>query len=738
LQPRARRVALLVIAAILVVGAFAWYNRWHLSRTAIRIADPLVRAWAAHQVLQGSDSAYRLVASPIIVDAAHRRITIDTITVTTDTAANNRLPRPHAVVTMRFRHCGLTGIDLTALAAGGGLHALHAGCDSVSLAMRTIVPPIDTVTGPQPADSNNFLRFQGQVDLPAVLPHIAVDALEFPHMHVALDLLASDGRRTSLTVDSIALSLDSIYIDPAQPVTQRRPLFAHDITVRLDRFEGITRSSAHIGLRHLRANLEDGTATFDDVLYETAPKPHGDSAGFARLRLQHLHLSGVYWRSFLLAGDVIVGALDVDTVSLRTIHAVKPPHTHSHHEAPPSLEAGLRSIGHLVILDSMILKSTTITQVAVTHRDSAVTTVRRVTVGHAAFAPDASRWNTPFPLGHLTLAIDGLLRRTPRMNVAVGRVWLAADSSHLVFDSLHAAPPGNDSAWQAINPYRKARLSVTMRRVDLRGIDLQAFARHGDLRARAIEVGGMIIDVLKDKNKPEDPAPKVVRRTPEDALRDVGAVIQVDTVLGQGLVTYRERAAGAPSPGILSFGAIRVRGYNFSTDPRRMNDAHPFRLIGDTKLMGAGAMHVEWDVPLLSRDLSMHWHGSLGRMNPEAMNGFLPNSVGMRFAGGTFDGATWQASVTHGLASGTLAPRWHDLHVELPGVDRGDSGVVGGIVRGVAKLAANTFGIRADNDTIGGAQPIDGVINHQWINVEPLPLFIWLQLRAPLLGILKK
>ncbi len=736
--PPHRRRALLIVAAILVVGAFVWYNRWHLSKTALQVADPLVRAWAARQVLQGSDSVYHLVASPIVVDAAHRRIAVDTITVTTDTAVNNRLARPHTAITMRFRRCALTGIDLTALAGGAGLHAVHAGCDSVYLTARTLVPPLDTSTGPQPADSNNFLRFQGQLNLPAVLPHVAVDRLEFPHVHVALELLASDGRRTSLVVDSVALRLDSIYIDPAQPVAQRRPLFARDITVRLDRFASVTKSGAHVALQHLLANLEDGTATLDEFLYESPPGQGGDSAGFVGARLQHLQLTGVRWRSFLLAGDVLVGGLDVDTVVVRTLHAVKPPHTHSHHEAPPALETALRGIGHAVMLDSVVLQSTTLTQMAVTHRDSAVTTVRRLTIGRAAFTPDAPQWNSAFPLGHLTVVVDGVLRRTPRMNVALAHVRLNADSSHLVFDALHAAPPGDDSAWQAINPYRKARLSVTMRRIDLRGINLPAFARRGDLRARAIQVSGMVIDVLKDKNKPEDPAPKVVRRTPQAVLHDVGAVMQVDTLLGQGLVTYREREAGAPSPGILSFGAIQLRGYNFSTDPRRMTAGHPFRLIGDTRLMGAGALHVEWDVPLLARDFAMQWHGSLGRMNPEAMNGFLPNSVGMRFTGGTFDSATWSATVSHGLASGTLAPRWHDLHVELPGVDRSDSGVVGGIVRGVAKLAANTFGIRADNDTTGGAHPIDGPINHQWINVETLPQFVWLQLRTPLLAILKK
>ena len=105
---------------------------------------------------------------------------------------------------------------------------------------------IAACAGRQAADSNNFLRFQGKIDLPRMLPHFGVDVVEFPHVHVEFNLLASDGRRTSLAVDSLAVKLDSVLIDPRVPVAKRRPLFSRDISVRLDRFEGNTKEAAHL------------------------------------------------------------------------------------------------------------------------------------------------------------------------------------------------------------------------------------------------------------------------------------------------------------------------------------------------------------------------------------------------------------------------------------------------------------------------------------------------------------
>ena len=739
MTPKQRRRLLFAAAATVLVAVVAlWALRWHLSRTVVRVADPLVRAWVASQVLATSDSAYRFSASSIRVDEAARRIAIDSITITTDTEVNRRLARPRPILTLRFTRCELTGIDLAGLAAGRGLHATHAGCDSVSLLDRTLVASMATTTATaQDADSNNFLRFQGKLNLPTVLPYVGVDVVAFPHVHVAFELIGTDGKGSALSVDSLAVELDSVRIDPREPVAKRRPLFSRDISVRLDRFAGLTKDGAHLSLEHLNANLEDGTCLLDVIVYEPPPGRRADSLGFAALRARHVTLEGVNWRAFLLTGAVAVGRLNVDTTLIRIVEARAPRDFRALPRAPKRIETTLRAIGHRVRLDSLAIKAVTVVETGQTPGDAATTTFRRVSLGHLEFGDDEMSWGSPFPIGHVTLAIEGLMRRTSGMNTAVSQLALDAAGKRITVDSLRSAPEGDDSAFQRREPFRKVRLSVAMAHLEATDFDLPAFLRRGALRTRTLDVRRLVLDVLMDKAKPEKPGSRV-RRTPQAVMRDAATEIQVDTLTGTGLVTYRERDSTATTPGTLTFGTLQLRGYNFSTDPARMTSATPFRLIGDARLMGVGAMHVEWDVPLLSRDFAMRWHGSLGPMDPKAMNSFLPDAVGMRFMAGTFEGAEWSAVVAKGMATGKLAPRWHDLHVSLPGVARNDSGVVGGILRGVAKFAANTFGIRSDNTGTGGHQPIDASIGHQWARNETLPEFVWVQLRDPLLLILKK
>lgn len=727
-----------VLAAVAVLLIVFWATRWHWSKVAITVADPMVRAWLSSNVLQSSDSAYVLTASTIRVEESSRRIAIDSISVITDTQVNSRLARPHPVLAIRFVRCEITGIDLAGLAAGRGLHALHAGCDSVSMRERTVVAGgTRAAPDPQDADSNNFLRFQGKLDLPAALPYIGVDVVAFPHVHVGFDLLGSDGKRSSMTVDSLAVQLDSVRIDPKEPVAKRRPLFSHDISVRIDRFSGQLKDGAHLSLEHLYANLEDGSSRLDMIAYEPVPGHRADSLGFAAISARHVTLEGVRWRQFLLSGDVTVARLSIDTALVKIVEAKTPKDFQRLPRAPRRIETSLRAIGRAVRLDSLAIKAVTVVEAGATAADSATTTLRRVSLGHLDFGASEVSWNSDFPVGRVTLAVEGVMRKTSGMQTAIGRLMLDAGAQRMVIDSLRSAPEGNDSTFQARQPYRKARLSVVVSRAEGTGVNLAAFLRRGALRARMLAVRGLLLDIYLDKSRPDDPTIPV-RRMPQAVIRALAMEIQLDSITGAGMVSYRERDVTAANPGTLTFGSLRLRGSNFSTDPKRMTDATPFRLVGDAKLMGAGAMHVEWEVPLLARDFTMHWRGSLGAMDPKAMNSFLPDAVGMRFNGGKFEQAEWSADVTQGMAIGKLAPRWVDLNVSLPGVARGDSSVIGGIARGFAKLAANAFGIRGDNTTTGGRQPLDGSIKHQWTSRETLPEFIWVQLRDPLLLILKK
>ncbi len=734
---RRRLIVVIALVAVLAVSGIVWLGRWRLGHTAVTIADPLVRAWVTGQVAAASDGVYHLEASTITVDEANHRLAIDSITLTTDSALNARLAVPHPAITVVFRRCAVTGIDLVALAAQRGLHALQAGCDSVSLRMRTLaVSPDSPGEVSQGADSNNFLRFQGKLDLPAQLPFVAIDSVTFPHIHAAFDLLAADGRRTTLAVDSVAATLDSMRIDSRLAVAERRPLFSRGIRVRLDRFAGATKAGEHITLDHFDADLVNGTARLETVAYDRAAGTRVDSTGAMSVQAEQVAFAGVQWRTFLLTGDVVVGSLQVDSVDIR-IRAARQPRKRVAPVLSGSVASALRSAERAIRVDDFGVRAVRVQESGRTRADLAVTTLARLSLMHLDVLPGTAAWQRPLPIGPVILTASSAFRHTPKVDLALGQLKFDAGAGTLTLDSLRAAPPGDNRAIERRNPYRSTRVSASATQAVVRGFDLSAFLAHGALRARSLDIRGFVVDVMDGRRNPDD-STHTLHRSPQEWLRDADVESQLDTLTATGLVTYREREDDADSMGVLSFTAIRLRGYDFGTVARSSGAQAPFRLVADAKLMGAGALHVEWSVPLLARSFAMTWKGTLGTMDPQAMNAFLPDAVGLRFVAGTFEGATWQATVRNGLAVGTLAPSWRGFKVELPGVARGNSGIIGGVIRGVAKLAANLFSIRGDNVSDSGQAAMVGAINHQWTRDETLPTFIWNQLRDPLLQILKK
>ncbi|MEP6591414.1 MAG: DUF748 domain-containing protein, partial [Gemmatimonadota bacterium] len=297
-------------------------------------------------------------------------------------------------------------------------------------------------------------------------------------------------------------------------------------------------------------------------------------------------------------------------------------------------------------------------------------------------------------------------------------------------------PLGNDAAFLRRSRYRAERTSLDVAHVEVFGIRLPEYLREGSFWVRRAEITGLALDVMADKGKPSKPG-RARHRMPQDALRELGLQLHADTVTITGRVQYRERDAEAPKPGVLTFEGIRATVLNLSTDPRRMTDSTPMTLRVDSRLMGAGALHLEAEIPLLAPKFTMAFRGSLGGMDAEAFNPLIVDATGVRFIRGHISSVRFNVTVRGGVASGTVQPRWEGLGIEVPGVARSQTNILGKLKRAVAKIAANAFLVRDDNPA-KDKPALNGNISHRWTPEETLPQFIWFSLRDALVPLLKR
>lgn len=733
-----RRVRVLLVALALGgVGWLVYANRWRIGRHAVEIADPVVRKWASREVARLSDGSYRLTASTIIVNEAERSVRIDTVIITTDLAVNARRALPLPAMTLRFRNCALRGIDLTRLTAGSGLHIASAGCDSVALAAEV---PRPTTAKSTADDGGAFLSLQGDLDLPREIPFIRVDTVAFPQVAVAVGLTGRAGRRMAVGFDRLAVRLDSLHYDPRQKRDARRTLFSRDVTVSLEGFEGSREAANRLALRRLTAGLANGTLRLDGFEYEPLPGPFADSLGFTSLSVGRLALDDVNWRGFLSTGDIAVGRMTVDSVTV----SVSPSGSKSARAEAvpmvrplrPPLAVTLRTIGRAVRLDTLALSNVKLVQPELSSEFRTTTTLDTMLVANVAFSDDPALWNGPYPIGRVTVDARGVLRRnTSGERVALRSLLVDLPARSARAADLKVGPEGSDADFLRRTRWRSDRVTLAADSVTITGADWNSYLLRDAYRIRRATVKGLAFDIYSDKGKPSRGG-RESHRTPQQSVQATGLDVTIDTISLAGRMTYRERLAEASRPGAMVWEGVRATMLNFSTDPARQSDSTPMRLVADARLMGRGTFHVDISMPLLAPEFRMTFSGRLGPMPATAFAPFLTGATKVSFSAGQIESITYNARVQDGVARGTIVPRWKGLVVEVPGIAK--KGFLSGVRRTLAKIAANEFMLNGDNTSGGKEPPENGVIHQRWTPQRTLPQFLWFSLRDGLLPILQK
>ncbi|MEO5799764.1 MAG: hypothetical protein ABIZ70_07600, partial [Gemmatimonadales bacterium] len=498
-----RRSITISAGIVLGLGILAAFlistNRWQIGRQAVAIADPAVRRWATKEVRRLSEGAYQLSASTIRVDVERRRIGIDTIIVITDPVANGRRKVPLPSVTLRFRNCSLEGIDLDRLTAGNGLQISKVGCDTVALVAEVPTP------GPKgrakaPGDSSAFLVLSKNIDLPREVPFVRIDTLTFPQVRLALGISGRSGRRTAVAFDRLAVRLDSLHYDPKEPASRRSTLFSRDATVTLDGFEGSRESATRLAVQHLSANLAHGTVQLDGLIYEPLPGGLTDSLGFTALSVGHLALREVDWRAFATEGDVSVGRMSLDSGSITVpVGAPARPDAPTTFRAHRTVEATLRALDRAIRLDTFALTALSVVERGATARDSAITSIRSLSLAHLRFDNDSLTWATALPVGPVTFDARGIARRTATNEISLARLDVDLPSGRLNAESLHVAPPGNDAAFLRRNRYRVSRTALDVAGVAVLGAKVTEYLHDGSYQIRRADVRGFALDILSDK-----------------------------------------------------------------------------------------------------------------------------------------------------------------------------------------------------------------------------------------------
>lgn len=309
-----RRTAIgAAVLAALLVGGWWWRASW--------IASRLLRSWAAATVAEKSGGVYRLAAGRVRFNFVLRRVTVDSIHVTTNRATNALRPQPLATLRLAFHQCTISGVHLTRLVVNGGLIAQSFGCRAVRAAV--VVPRgIPPATVQPRAARRAFLVVQQGLRLPSFAPRLRIARVDLPHIMLDFRLQRARAGDSRLQLEQLQWRMADLAIDPADTAAASRPLFSRTVELAASDFVAHPHSATAVRVGSLLASLTDSTLEVRGVAFA----PTLSDAAFARARpyrrdliratIGRIALRGVDVGAFVLGHGVHARHVELDSLRL--------------------------------------------------------------------------------------------------------------------------------------------------------------------------------------------------------------------------------------------------------------------------------------------------------------------------------------------------------------------------------------------------------------------------------------
>jgi len=231
-------------------------------------------------------------------------------------------------------------------------------------------------------------------------------------------------------------------------------------------------------------------------------------------------------------------------------------------------------------------------------------------------------------------------------------------------------------------------------------------------------------DILLNKDKLSDekaPNPHM----PNEVFPSMKETIKIDSLeIINGHLKYSERFDINAAPGVITFNK-----FNISVSGIANHTAQPETTIirGDGLFMNSAAMKVFMAIPLTSKEFSLRYSGTVGKMNVAELNVFLEPVENRQVKSGVIQSAAYTINVNSGQASGNLRVAYNDLAIA---VSNKNTLVDKVLLNHISNFIGHMFIIRTTNIPDENGSMKIGEINYTRNPGEYFFQYLWLSLRS--------
>ncbi len=217
--------------------------------------------------------------------------------------------------------------------------------------------------------------------------------------------------------------------------------------------------------------------------------------------------------------------------------------------------------------------------------------------------------------------------------------------SEMETDSIKYHSLINDEKYFAKSEFRQTRSRIDIPRLKIMGLDYLSLLQGNTFKARNISIADISADILVNMDKPYDKN-SANPEMPNEVLSSMKEIIKIDSLeVINGRLKYCERYAIGGTPGIVTFKKVNV-----SIDGISNNKTIPDTTVINAQgiFMDSAVMKLRMAIQLSSKDFSLRYSGSLGKMDGTLLNTFIEPGENQRIESGVIESAVFNINVNSG------------------------------------------------------------------------------------------
>ncbi len=319
--------------------------------------------------------------------------------------------------------------------------------------------------------------------------------------------------------------------------------------------------------------------------------------------------------------------------------------------------------------------------------------------------------------------VEGLIR-DGLVSVHAEGLMASSTDSVVEIERLRLHPTLEDPEFFRRLGHRADRVDLTAGPIIVKSFDLRGAIAGGDIRAGAVTVDSLDLDVFTNKQLVLASA-RTTPKLPNELMRNISSRLSIDSVCVRGRIRYTELAPEGSNPGSVLFDSVEARIGNVTNEAGRMTSDRPLVAEIRTSVYGT-RVESRLEIPLLEPQLEVRLDGSLWDGDMVAFNPALVPLAGVRIESGVMDTLWFGITVSGRVARGKVGGIYRGLRVKLVNRNSGESDVLDDI----RSFFVNWLGVRSQNLPADDGTLRGGIVDHEIRREDPFFDRLWRSLRS--------